>query len=83
MKQFLLHAWEDINEIILHLFTSGTVIICFSFVFFLIDFVTKYLFSESNYSIMLMEIASQMTIFALFFVYVYRSLIRAIKTIKR
>lgn len=79
MKKFLLHAWEDINEIILHLFTSAVVIICFGFVFFLIGFVTKHLFSEDNYSIMLLETASQGTIFVLFLVYAAKSLIRAIK----
>lgn len=83
MKQFLLHAWEDIKEIILHLFTSAIVIICVSFVFYLIDFVVKHLFSEENYSILLLETASQGTILALFLVYVYKSLIRAIKNINR
>ncbi len=76
---FLLKAWEDIEEIILHLFTSAIVIICFSFVFYLIDFVVKHLFSEENYLIWLLETASQGTIFALFLVYAYRSLMRAIK----
>jgi hypothetical protein len=83
MKKFLLRAWEDIKEIILHLFTSAIVIICFSFVFYLIDFVAKHLFSEENYSILLLEIASQGTIFALFLVYATKSLIRAIKNINR
>lgn len=83
MKQFLLRAWEDISEIILHLFTSAIVIICFSFVFYLIGFVTKHLFSEENYSIILLETGSQGTIFALFFVYAYKSLIRAIKNTNR
>lgn len=79
MKMFLLKAWEDIEEIILHLFTSAIVIICFSFVFYLIKIVAEFLFSEENYSVWLLEIASQGTIFALFLVYAYRSLMRAIK----
>ncbi len=80
MKRFLLQAWEDIEEIILHLFTSAIVVICFSFVFYLIEYVTKHLFSEENYYVWLLETASQITIFALFFVYAVKSLIRAIKS---
>ena len=83
MKQFLSRAWEEINEIILHLFTSVTVIICVSFGFFLIDFITKLLFSEDKNSIMLLEIASQGAILALFLVYVVKGLIRAIKNINK
>lgn len=79
MKKFLLHAWEDIEEVISHLFTSAIVIICFSFVFYLIDFIVKHLFSEENYLIWLLETASQGTIFVLFLIYAAKSLIRAIK----
>jgi hypothetical protein len=83
MKQFLLNTWDEIKEIILHLFGSTIVMTCCSFVFFFIDFVTKYLFSEQDYSIILMEIASKMTILSLFIVYVSKGLIRAIKNINK
>lgn len=81
MKQFLLHAWDDIKEIILHLFTSLIVLICSSLMLYLIDFSVKLLFSEGSLLIFLMEMASQGIIFALFLVYLLKSLIRAIKNI--
>lgn len=79
MNDFLSKIWEDIEEIILHLFAS-TIVMFFSIsCFWLIDFIVKHVFSEGNSLINLMEIASQVTIFSLYLIYIVKSLIRAFK----
>jgi len=81
MENFLLKIWEDIEEIIIHLFSSTIVMFLSVLCFYSVGFIVKLVFSEENYLITLMEIASQGTILALFLVYVAKSLIRAFKKI--
>ena len=82
MKKFLSRAWEEMDELILHLFTSGILIICIIIEYSAIHFISGIFFSENNHLISLLELSSQGIIVILFLVYIYRGFIRAIEKIK-
>jgi len=79
MRQFLSNVWEDVEEIITHVVTSTIIIISICMELWLINYVISIFFSEEDYLIYLMEMASKGTILALFIVYNFNILRRAIK----
>ncbi len=79
---FLREIWEDVNQIIIHMI--GNVIVLFITILVLkgILIISNYLFVEKTPFINFLEVASQIGLFTLFFIFVVSDIYHEIKTLR-
>ena len=74
--------WEEINEIIAHLIGSLIILFFTCIVFDLNNIIINYLFSEEDWLITNLELASRANILILYLLYVSKSLLRGIHNLR-
>lgn len=74
--------WEEINEIIAHLIGSLIILFFTCIVFYLNHIFINYLFSEEDWLITYLELASKANILLLYLLYVSKSILRGIHNLR-